>query len=417
MGGNAVSRRPVRSSYDAIVDFFPIGRSMPVMAYALVKFVYRIEDGQCFLDESKPLFHDIRDPEIEPRLLPGSEYWVTKYATDVVVRGKAYAPYGNAVHSMQVSVGVGNIEKNIQVWGKRVAHWKNSRQVIFSDPELFNEVSLTYANAYGGVDGRVPISNNQELTDIEIIRVQADHPGLYPRNPFGKGYVVLPEPAEEVLLPLLEDPDDLLTPNRFIVGDPTLWYRQPLPWCYEYTNPLQFPRFVYLGIDAWFTPPDDERLPEVQKGYLPANYRSKFGEQWSPELEISPRYLQEASLGMVFDNLLENTPFVIKGMHPEEPEITFTLPDSPGIEIEIDGQKESVKPQITNMLIEPAEKLVSLVYIARTEKLPRAFIPGIHGYIPLSVTVNGDDPVIYDTPPTIRDQLKAAASEEAKKPE
>lgn len=411
-----MSRRPARSSYDAIVDLFPKEGGIPQMAYALVKFVYRIEGAQCILKEAEPLFHDIRDPDIEPRLLPGSEFWTTKYATDVVVRGSAFALNGKPVQSMQVSVSVGNHNKRIQVWGERLARWHSNRPPIFSQPEPFTEIPLTYANAYGGADVRVPISD-KPLTKQEMIGLQADHPGLYPRNPFGKGYVVLPEAAEDVGLPMLEDPDDLLTPDRFIVGDPALWYRQPLPWCYEYTNPLQFPRFVYLGLDAWFKPPDDNRLPEVQRGFIPKNYRSQFGEQIDPTKNIPQPYYQEASLGMVFDNLVEKMPLIIKGMHPEEPEITFTLPASPGIEIEIDGQKESVKPQITNMLIEPAEKLVSLVYIARTEKLPRAFIPGIHGYIPLSVSVNGDDPVIYDTPTPIRDQLKAAASEEAKKPE
>ncbi|MFV9645335.1 MAG: hypothetical protein ACNYWU_05880 [Desulfobacterales bacterium] len=36
------------------------------------------------------------------------------------------------------------------------------------------------------------------------------------------------------------------------------------------------------------------------------------------------------------------------------------------------------------------------------------FIPEIYGYIPLSVSVNREPPVEYETPPTVRDQLKAA---------
>jgi len=94
-------------------------------------------------------------------------------------------------------------------------------------------------------------------------------------------------------------------------------------------------------------------------------------------------------------------------MHPEENSIDFSLPQAPSIEIDIEGRKEAIKPQITNILIEPSKKKVSIVYIARTTGLPRTFIPGIHGFIPLSAIVNGDPPVRYETPPTIRDQLKA----------
>jgi len=403
-----MSRQPERPDYDVVVDLFPAGPNIPQWAYALVKYVYRIERGRCVLKAAEPLFHDIRDPDIEPRLLPGSEFWTTKYAADVVVRGSAFAPYGKPVFSMQVSVRVGNQSKVIQVWGERWASWKSGGNPVFSQPKPFIEVPLTYANAYGGVDPRVPVSD-KPLTEMEMFRLQADHPGLYPRNPFGKGYVVLPEAAQDVRLPLLEDPDDLLTPTRFIVGDPGLWYRQPLPWCYEYTNPIQFPRFAYIGLDAWFSPPDDERLPEVKRGHLPINYRSVFGDGWDPTKDTPDAYFQEASLGMVFQDLPENTPFIIKGMNPEEPVIEFSMPPEPFVEIYIEGQKEAVKPQVSNMLIEPGEKLVSVVYIARTEKLPRVFIPGIHGYIPLSVRINVDAPVKYETPPTIRDQLKAAS--------
>lgn len=407
-----MSQQPVRSHYDAVVDLYPIGRNIPTMAYSLVKLVYRIEGQVCKLTEAEPLFHDIRDPDIQPRLLPGSDFWTTKLTTDVVVRGSAFSPFGNPVDSMLVSVSVGNRSKKIRVFGERVASWTPSSRPMFSPPEAFTEIPLTYSNSYGGIDARVSISD-KPLTEMEKIRIQADHPGLYPRNPFGKGYIVLPDAAEDVSLPMLEDPEDLLTPDRLIVDDPKKWYHQPMPWCYEFTNPIQFPRFAYLGLDAWFTPPDDDRLPEVQRGYLPSRYRERYGEDWDPTKETPSPYFQEASLGMIFQSLTENTPIIITGMHSEENSIEFSLPPGPSIEIEIEGQKEAIKPQISNILIEPSKKKVSIVYIARTTGLPRTFIPGIHGFIPLSVIVNGDSPVKYETRPTIRDQLKAGETDTA----
>jgi hypothetical protein len=41
-------------------------------------------------------------------------------------------------------------------------------------------------------------------------------------------------------------------------------------------------------------------------------------------------------------------------------------------------------------------------------KLPRRFIPGIHKKIPIALSVDGDEPIRYVTPPTIHDQLVAA---------
>jgi hypothetical protein len=39
---------------------------------------------------------------------------------------------------------------------------------------------------------------------------------------------------------------------------------------------------------------------------------------------------------------------------------------------------------------------------------PRPFIPGIHKYIPVAVSVNGDRAVPYQPPATVKDRLDAA---------
>jgi hypothetical protein len=111
---------------------------------------------------------------------------------------------------------------------------------------------------------------------------------------------------------------------------------------------------------------------------------------------------------MVFPHLEPGTPIIVRGMHPEKPEIGFLLPPAPRMAIEIDRQHQVLKAQLCNVLIEPAQSKVSLVYVVRTERLPRVFIPGIHAGIPLSVTIEDDAPVAYVTPPTIRERLKAA---------
>jgi hypothetical protein len=406
-----MTRKPARPNYDAIVDLHPPG-DFPSLAYGLVKLTYRISSGTCLLIPAEPLFHDIRDPEIKPRLAPGSEFWPFKYQTDVVVRGAAHAPGGKPVTNMQVSVTVGKATKRIQVWGQRRITWAGRGKPVFGEPERFDRMPIIYENAYGGCDGRVPVSQSP-LTVADIERLQSDHPGMYPRNPFGKGYIVLPDPVPGLQLPNLEDPDDLLTPERFVVGDPARWHRQPLPMGFGYTNPLMFPRFVYLGLDAWFTPPDDSSLAEVRQGWIPANYRQICGTKVDPTRSPPAPYYQEASLGLVFPPLASETPMVVRGMNPEQPELAFALPPTPRMAIEIEDQRQNLKTQLCNVLIEPFKNQVSVVYVVRTGKLPRVFIPGIHGYIPLSLIVENDAPIVYETPPTIRDRLKAAEAPKA----
>ena len=51
---------------------------------------------------------------------------------------------------------------------------------------------------------------------------------------------------------------------------------------------------------------------------------------------------------------------------------------------------------------------------AAQRPLTRPFIPGIHGKIPVWLSVNGDEPLEYDTPTPVRERV-AAAQQEAKR--
>src|SRR5690606_5960313 len=137
-----------------------------------------------------------------------------------------------------------------------------------------------------------------------------DHPGLYPRNPIGKGYLVYPDPPIVGLeLPNLEDPSDRLTPQRLFALSPERWHRQPLPWALDWTSPLTYPRELYGGLDAWHPCPDLTTLPEVTRGYAPELVKASAAP--------APHFHQEASLGMVAHVPLGGAPVSIVGMHPE----------------------------------------------------------------------------------------------------
>lgn len=400
----SATRKPARPSYDAVVELANDWEQQ-VYAYALVKFTYEIQAGRCELAAPECLLHDIHDPKLQPRIPPATDYWPLKEATDFVVQGAAHAPNRRPTRQMEVSVQVGPVKKRITVFGKRSILWNGSGPRI-GDPEPFDVMPLTYDNAYGGIDWRVPIEAPESF-EKQVID-DSDHPGLYPRNPFGKGYLVEPGPVPKMEMPNLEDPDDCLTADRLIVGDAKLWYRQPLPWCFDWVHPIAFPRQIFFAaeVDAWFPGPEDAQMPEVRRGFLPAGYRTAMSQRQFVE-GPDPRFYQGASLGLVLPRLAEEEIVTLMGMHPVEPSLRFALPRPPRLEIIAEGNRQAVPARLHTVVCKPEEKRVSLLW-AGHRLLPRPFLPGIHKRIPVAVSVNGDAPVPYQTPPTYRDQIAAA---------
>lgn len=403
-----MSRTPVRDLYDAIVDFEPKKKGeIPGYAYALVKVTYEVKASRAVVGKPDPLMFDIyRDATLTPRFPPGSDFWVYKTATDVVIQGAAHAPGGRPAASMEVVARVGRSGKRIAVFGRREIGTTTDGRIRIGRPEPFVEMPIIYANAYGGLDPRVPIPESQRTKYMSMAKLGLvfDHPGGYPRNLIGKGYFVYPEPLKGAEMPNLEDPDDLLSPERMAVRSPELWYKQPLPWCFEWTRALMFPRELYAGFDAWFPCKDDSLLPEVRRRFIPA----RLAQTMKDRKVYHPDYYQEASLGMCVREPLAGQPISISGMNPDEQMVSFGMPPDPLIEIDVEGRKTPVKPLLTNLVIRPAERKVCAVYLAKTADLPRSFIPEVHKVIPISVQVNRDKPINYEAPPTVRDRLAAA---------
>jgi hypothetical protein len=411
----ADSRDPARNTYDGVVDL-AANNSWGPFAYALVKQTYRVTpQGECERVEPEPLFHDMRDPDVEPRLKAGSDFWPIKYATDVVVEGAAFPPQGEIVDRMTVTVSVGQAEKRVAVFGRRLLRWNDRGTPSITRPEPINEpVPLTWENAYGGVDFRVTDPSVEGLSEeAAAFALEHDHPGLYPRNPFGKGYLVLQEPtAGDVELPQLEDPNDLLAPDRMITGNPREWYKQPLPWSFAWMHPMMFPRFVHFagGPEAWYPGPEDERMPEVRRGFLQSGYRSEM-EKRSLDEGPDPRFRQGASHGMILHDVPDRAPVRIEGMHPEGKTLRFRLPPSPDVELQVENRRERVQPRLHSLVCRPAEEMFYVLYGAAL-KMPRPLVPGIHKHIPVAAYVNGKAPIVYDAPVPVREQLAAATKQE-----
>lgn len=382
-------------------------------AFAVAKHTYRLgpkgweRTGEPA--EDAPLEHDFFDDENGPTLVPGTDFWPHKRATDVVVQGAAHAPDGVPTERVEVSVSVGERTKRAVVFGHRRVEYLADGRVRFGAPEPFVEMPLDWAHCYGGVDFRVldpELAKEAEV--VQALATHDDHPGLYPRNPFGKGYIVEPGALEGVRLPEIEDPDDLLTPERFLVGDPRQWWRQPLPWCFDWVHPMMFPRYVYFDPeeDAWYPAPQDERMPEVRRRFLMPRYR----DDRDPSDFANPAFFQEASHGMVFADLVPGTPIVVRGMHPERREVTFTVPEPPHWEWFLEDEVKRARPALHHIVVRPGDEVVHVVWGSQVE-LPRAYVPGIHKRIPVGVRIDGHV-TAYEAPALVRDRIEQGLREQ-----
>ena len=337
------------------------------------------------------------------------DLWPHKQTPDLIVRGAAHAPRGVPARRIEVLLRAGKAVRRVAVFGRRRVSWPGGRPHLEA-PEPFLSMPMTWENAYGGVDWRVPTG----LADdpFTALRLKTDHPGLFPRNPLGKGYLVCPDPVDSMELPNLEDPDDLLTPERLITGRPERWYRQPLPACFEAAHPVVFPRccFFAQGCQPWFPAPEDRSCPEVSRGLLPRNF-SRLMADHALELGPHPRFFQEAAPGLTLPGLLPGVGVEVWGMHPALPSVRFTLPAFPGITLFEAGVAAPLRPVLHTVLFSPDRETVSMTFGAHT-RLCRAYVPGLHREIPVSVSVAGQEPRPYQPPTPVRDLLMTSAQEE-----
>ncbi len=200
----------------------------------IVKRTYTIKPGsvveRCANDHElrkTDAYYDDGDPEwstvqYEYELAP------FKPLVDIVIIGKAYAPGGVPTTKMTVTVRVAEREKSITVFGDRDCQYRANIAPKFSEPKPFTEMEIRYDRAYGGRD---------ETSDPNI-------PFFYPRNYMGKGVALrnVKETVQGLALPNLEDPNDLLTPERIVLGEPARWPEQPLPQGFGWFQRTWYPR-------------------------------------------------------------------------------------------------------------------------------------------------------------------------------
>ncbi len=346
----------------------------------LAKRTYQVRpDGRCVLaDEQQPLaLEPVFDPENEDLLLQDMDIFSFKPATDVIVKGHAFAPPGQG--RFEASVRVGPHVKKLLVIGDRSCTLSSNGRIMISDPKPVEKVPLRYTHAYGGRDEAAeaqygnPYVDLQPYEDKKNCDLSKASPFLYPRNPCGRGFLVEASAAavEALRLPNLEDPLDPLTPERLAAGEPEAWPLMPLPMATDWVDYAWFPRLAYIGILPIFDPPP-RPVAEVQRGFAPPGIL----EEAAPGQKFDFRMTNGASLGLQLPYLKGNEVCVLTHMHPKQREFRFRLPgDRP--RIWTDGRKgklNETQPVLHTLVIEPDEGRVSVVWCGAAQAL-RPYLP------------------------------------------
>lgn len=124
-----------------------------------------------------------------------SDLVLMKPNTDVILHGHAYAPEGELMTQVDVTMKVGELSKTVRVFGDRF--WKKSLfSLTMTEPKPFVKMPLLYERAFGGIDRK------------------SDSPERWERrNPVGRGFAMRSEHLvdERKWLPNVEYPNELIS--------------------------------------------------------------------------------------------------------------------------------------------------------------------------------------------------------------
>jgi hypothetical protein len=315
----------------------------------LVKRTYDVKPGamcQRVAADRKLISGDVYydDPMNSPVKLE-SDFIPFKLATDVVVNGTAYAPNGEPTASFTSSVQVGDVRKDILVFGDRICHFRESQAPAFSDPEPLTSLEVRYDRAYGGVD----IYSDPKLS------------APYGRNPLGRGYVIAntKRAVDGLELPNFEDPNDRLTPERLCLGHFMHWERQPMPKGFGWFPKHWRPRAELAGV----MPADRAIEREMRRAYatiVPPAQREMYAQTELPDMDF--RFFNGASPGLVLPFLSGTEWIRLTNLTPDG-DCRFQLPgDRPKIGLDIGQGVQEPATCLHTVMIRADDGQVDLVW-------------------------------------------------------
>jgi hypothetical protein len=242
-----------------------------------------------------------------------------KSGTDIAVNGTAYAPKGNPVTRIPVSVSVGNHKKTIVVWGDR--QWKSTLGFVSkTQPVPFVTMPIRYERAFGGEDTS---HKNKEKH------------GTCKENPVGMGYRLSSgkKSITGLSIPNIENPLHLIKN----------WNDKPKPEGFGFVAPLWEPRLSQGGTHNAEWQKERISLP-------PLDYDNRFNNAAAPDL--------------ITKKALKGTETVtLKNLHPVYETFRFKLPGYVfRVAYIFEHQTVKPKPVLDTLIIEPDEKRFMMVY-------------------------------------------------------
>jgi hypothetical protein len=342
----------------------PEGRSILSL---LARRAYHADDSGRLtpLAEASPLVEQARPAPDDPDLLSAdTDLWPFKPHTDVIVLGHAYG----GEPTFRAVVAIGDRRASLQISGERRAGLNHGGRVEFSAPLAPPEgrVPLTLALAYGGHDlaTLAELGNPLEAyrgAFVEDIDPTALSPFIYPRNPWGRGYVVRGTRAavEAARLPQIEDPHDPLTAERLVAERPARWPLMPLPAGCGWLPYGAFVRLACLRMVPHGERPEGP-LAEVANGWLPEDILAGS----MPTAADAFRFAQSAWPALRFPALGGGETIVLDRLHPRMGRWSLTLPTRrPDLRIDgRNGKLTATRPVLHTVLIEPDAGRVTLVW-------------------------------------------------------
>ena len=341
----------------------------------LAKRTYAFDvDGRIWPAESQVhLYEDCVDDPASPLglMLHDSDLYPFKPLTDVVVLGHAYPRRGE--RSFEAAITIGKHRKVLSVLGERSAGLDHLGRVRFSDAQPFTgAVPLTMALAYGGSDVAAearygnPYEEARDLLGDDEAVAEAS-PYRYPRNPFGRGYLVEVTRAsfDHFQLPQLEEPTGRLHPEQLAAGSPDLWPRMPLPWTLGWQEPSLFPRCACAGLPTEHAPLS-QHYTEVRRGFYPKSVFTALlaDSESDPDLErVSPYFANGASLGLA-RRVGPGEAIELVRLHPSRENVRFNLPNVPP-RLFVDGREGALletRPRLHSVVVEPDAGRFSLLW-------------------------------------------------------
>ncbi|MBN1980592.1 MAG: DUF2169 domain-containing protein [Chitinivibrionales bacterium] len=276
-----------------------------------------------------------------------SDFVPFKLKTDVIFRGKAFAPAGRKVYSMRCSISINNHKKELLLIGDRVCKYHNLSHPTFSDPVPFTVMDIRYENAYGGVDALS----------------QQPFPSMYPRNPVGKGFVIdcTRQAVEGLHLPTIEDPLMQLLPHGLCVEKFSLWHKQPLPQGFGWVSKMWHPRISLAGL-----------MPAEMK--ISESIRSMYGQEIAESkkngfeaMQVKPlqyEFFNGASEGLALDSMKGDETVKLACLDKIS-DFQFRLPgQAPQIFMDSDFGSSELPATLQSVVIVMEEKRLDMVWRA-----------------------------------------------------